>query len=133
MASADFPTALGHYESFLAEVGDDHPLRFLALEGKGLAQEGSGDLEAALATFQEIAPTTSDYYRPMALYHQGRVLEALERTDEAVAIYTQYFEEFPAAREEMATPMVRDRLAALDPEFAARLPPPPGSPIIGGP
>ena len=63
----------------------------------------------------------------MALYHQGRVLEALERTDDALAIYQQYFEEFPPSREEMATPMVRDRVEVLDPEFAARLLAPPAS------
>nr|WP_255216599.1 tetratricopeptide repeat protein [Pseudenhygromyxa sp. WMMC2535] len=60
----------------------------------------------------------------MALYHQGRVLEALEREDEAIAIYQQFFSEFPD-KETMATPMVRARIEELDPEFAARLSAPP--------
>jgi predicted negative regulator of RcsB-dependent stress response len=123
MQAGDFDAALAEYELFLADAGDDHPLRFVALEGKGNALEAKGELDAALESFQAIAPHLTDYYRPMALYHQGRVLEALERADEALAIYKQYLEEFP--KEELATPMVRERLEALDPEFAALLAAPP--------
>jgi predicted negative regulator of RcsB-dependent stress response len=121
----DFDAAITDYDAFLDDVDGDHPLRFLALEGKGIALEAKGDYEAALAVFTEIAPRPTDFYRPMALYHRGRMLEALERKDEALAIYEQYFEEFPASREEMATPMVRKRVEALDPDFAARLVAPP--------
>lgn len=127
MQAGDFDAALADYDSFLDATDRDHPLRFMALEGKGNALEAKGDYEGALAAFQEIAPNYSDYYRSMALYHQGRVLEALERTDEAVAIYQQFFAEFKT--EEVATPMVRKRLEALDPEFAAGLSAPPPSPF----
>ncbi|HVI00504.1 MAG TPA: hypothetical protein VM869_17425 [Enhygromyxa sp.] len=129
MRNGDFDAALTEYDAFLADADDDHPLRFLALEGKGHALEAKSDYEAALEVFASIAPHPSDFYRPMALYHQGRMLEALERKDEAMAIYEQYFEEFPPSREEMATPMVRERVEKLDPDFAARLSAPPVSPI----
>ena len=121
----DFDTAVSEYDAFLADASDDHPLRFLALEGKGTALEAKGEYDAALAAFAEIAPDPTDFYREMALYHQGRVLEALERKDEALAMYTQFFAEFPPTREVMATPMVRKRVEALDPELAARLMAPP--------
>ena len=129
MQVGDFDTAIAEYDSFLDDSKRDHPLRFLALEGKGNALEGKGELDAALAVFQELAPNPSDYYRSMALYHQGRVLEALSRTDEAVAVYQQFFTEFKT--EEVASPMVRDRLVELDPEFAAGLAAPPLSPFEG--
>lgn len=129
MRNGDFDAALTEYDAFLGEVDDAHPLRFLALEGKGNALEAKGDYEAALEVFASIAPHPTDFYRHMALYHQGRVLEALERKDEAMAIYEQYFEEFPPSREEMATPLVRERVEKLDPDFAARLSAPPVSPI----
>jgi hypothetical protein len=116
-----FTAALEHYDAFLADADDDHPLRFLALEGKGIAQEAEQDYEGALATFQLLAPRTSDFYRDMALYHQGRVLEALDRKDDAIAIYEQFFVEFPPSKPVMSTPLVRERIEALDPEFAARL------------
>lgn len=116
-----FTAALEHYDNFLAEADDDHPLRFLALEGKGIAQEAEQDYEGALATFQQLAPRTSDFYRDMALYHQGRVLEALDRKDEALAIYETFFAEFPPGKPVMSTSLVRDRVEQLDPEFSARL------------
>lgn len=129
MHDGDFEAAIAEYDAFLAEADDDHPLRYLALEGKGNALEATGDLEGALELFATIAPHPTDIYRHMALYHQGRVLEALDRDDEALAIYQQYFEEFPASRPEMATPMVRERLEVLDPDHAARLAAPPSSPF----
>lgn len=121
MRNADFDTALTEYDAFLADAPKDHPLRFLALEGKGHALEAKGEYEAALETFAAIAPDPLDFYRHMALYHQGRVLEALDRKDEALAIYEQYFQEFPPTREEMATPLVRARAEKLDPNFVSRL------------
>jgi tetratricopeptide (TPR) repeat protein len=129
MREGDFDTAVTEYDAFLGDADDDHPLRFLALEGKGHALEAKGEYEAALEAFTAIAPHPSDFYRHMALYHQGRVLEALDRKDEALAIYQKYFEEFPPTREEMATPMVRERVKKLDPDFAAQLSAPPTSPI----
>jgi hypothetical protein len=119
MQVGDFDTALAEYEAFLEGSKRSHPLRFLALEGKGNALEAKGEYDAALAAFEELAPNPSDYYRSMSLYHRGRVLEALSRTEEAVAIYQQFFTEFKT--EEVASPMVRARLEVLDPEFAAGL------------
>lgn len=127
MRVGDFDTALAEYQVFLDGTGPSHPLRFLALEGKGNALEGKGDYEGALAVFEQLAPHPTDYNRSMALYHQGRALESLGRSDEALAIYQQFFEEFP--NEQVATPMVRTRVEALDPDFAARLAAPPPSPF----
>ncbi len=129
MRQGDFEAAGEEYTTFLAEVDEDHPLRFLALEGKGLALEAEGELDAALAAFEALAPRSSDFYRHMALYHQGRVLEALDRKDDALAVYQTFFEEFPL--EVMATPLIRDRVELLDPEFAARLATPPSTGMPG--
>ena len=54
-------------------------------------------------------------------------MRSLSRTDEAVALYQQFFTEFKT--EEIASPMVRARLEELDPEFAAGLAAPPPSPF----
>lgn len=129
MRKGDFDAALADYDAFLAEAGDDHPLRFLALEGKGNAHEAKGELDEALAAFEQLAPDPIDHYRGMALYHRGRVLEGLERDDEAIAIYHQFFDEF--SKEVAATPLVRDRLVELDPEFAAQVSAP-ANPGAGG-
>lgn len=126
----EWDAALGEYEAFLSEAGKRHPLRFMGLEGKGIVLEAQGDLEGALAAFQAIAPDPTDHYRDMALYHQGRVLEGLDRKDEAIALYQEYLTEF--TKEMASTPLVRERLEALDPTLAASLAAPPaggGSPI----
>lgn len=130
MQVGDFDAAVTQYDAFLDASKRTHPLRFLALEGKGNALEAKGELDAALAVFEQLAPNPSDYYRSMALYHRGRVLEALSRTEEALAIYQQFFTEFKT--EEVATPMVRARVEVLDPEFAAGLAAPPPSPFGAG-
>ena len=52
----------------------------------------------------------------MALWHQGRVLEALDRRDDAVAIYRTYVTEFPAEVSSLAREQVRERLEQLDPD-----------------
>lgn len=129
MRRGNFDAAKSGYDAFLSEADDDHPLRYVAVEGKGLALEAGGDLDGALAAFESLADQPTDLHRPMALYHQGRVLEALERTDDAIAVYQQFFAEFPPSKSTMATPLVRDRIEELDPEFSARLAAPARSPL----
>lgn len=115
----EFAAAIPLYDEFLAEADDAHSLRFLALEGKGIAQEAQEDYEGALATFEQLAPREGDFYRHMALYHRGRVLESLGRKDEALAVYEQFFTEF--TKPVLPTSKIRERVEALDPELAARL------------
>ncbi len=116
LRAEDGAGAKAAYEAFLAEADGDHPLRFQALEGLGLAQEATGDLEAALATYRELAGEKGAFYRDQALAHQGRVLEALGRKDEAVEVYRAYLAEFPLSDPSLARDFVRDRMIELDPE-----------------
>src|SRR5690606_5544298 len=46
LRNGDFDGALTEYDAFLDSAGDEHPLRFLALEGKGHALEGKGEHQA---------------------------------------------------------------------------------------
>lgn len=115
LVAGEFDRALEVYDRFLGAHPLDHPLRFLAMEGKGFAHEESGRLEEALAAFEEMAPKGALFYRDMSLWHQGRMLEALERPDEASEIYKVYVEEFPLDKHSLAQVQVKDRLAELDP------------------
>jgi tetratricopeptide (TPR) repeat protein len=114
LREGDSEAATKHYNAFLAGAPDDHPLRYLGVEGHAFALEASGDLEGALADHQKIAPNEGDFYRDMALWNQGRVLEALGRKDEAVEVYRQYVSEFPEDAT-LARGNIRDRLSELDP------------------
>lgn len=112
----DFDGALTSYEAFLGAEGTDHPLRFLALEGKGIALENKGSTEDALAVYQDLAGRKGSFYRDMALWHQGRALESLGREAEALEVYKTYIQEFPPEVSSLAREQVRGRLEQLDPE-----------------
>ncbi len=120
MRNADSEAALAEYEAYLKVASSSDPLRFLAVEGKTLAQEASGDLEGALATAEQLAGNTGDYYRDMALWHRGRILESMERADEALEVYRLYVEEYPLNKFSLAQEQIRLRLRDLDPELGER-------------
>jgi tetratricopeptide (TPR) repeat protein len=126
LRSGDYETATSEYNGFLAEAPADHPLHFLGVEGRGLALEGSGDLEGALAEFEKLAPNAGDFYRDQALYSRGRVLEGLGRPDEAVELYKQFFQEFPPDEAGMSAEKVRARLQELAPDALTDLAEAPG-------
>lgn len=107
--------AVDLYRRFLERAPEQHPLAFLAREGLGFALEASGDLEGALREYKLLGPEKGGFYRDAALYHQGRVLEALGRQDEALEIYRKYNTEYPQTEMSMAQQEVRARLEALDP------------------
>ena len=105
------------YEAWVASHAADHPMMFLAREGRGLALEAEGDLEGALANFEAMtAEGGSDrFYADVALWHQGRLLERLNRTADAVAVYKRYLELYPEGqRASIALADVKERLRELD-------------------
>ena len=116
LRAGDHGAAKESYARFIEAAGKDHPLRFIGVEGKGVALENLGELDAALATYEELAGRKGSFYRDVALWHQGRVLEALDRRDDAVAIYRTYVTEFPAEVSSLAREQVRERLEQLDPD-----------------
>ena len=128
LRKGDPSAAARQFQRFLDEAPSDHPLRFLALEGLGIAKEAAGDLDGALAVFDELAGTKGSFYRDQALAHKGRVLESLGRTKEAIEVYRTYATEFPLSEPSLALEFVQARLAELDPDFVA-----PGGETTGSP
>lgn len=119
MQEGKFAEAETTYRGFLDTVSAGHPLRWAAREGLGFAREAQGDLDGALAEFKTLAGEKGVFYRDMGLWHQGRVLERQNKTDEALAIYRQYIAEFPLGVPSIAQSEVRKRLAELDPSAVA--------------
>jgi multidrug efflux pump subunit AcrA (membrane-fusion protein) len=54
-----------------------------ALEGKGFAQEGKGELDAATATYTKLAELSDEGFKVASLYHRARVLVAQQQKDKA--------------------------------------------------
>jgi tetratricopeptide (TPR) repeat protein len=125
--TADFAGAETTYREFLTRAGTSHDLAFLAREGVAIALEGQGDLEGALAAFEEMLGNPGDFYRDQALWHKARLLERLERKDDALAAYQQYATEYPLTEPSLAKAAVRARLAELDPSMVL-----PAEPLPGG-
>jgi hypothetical protein len=125
--------AQAEYRRFLDAAPAGHPLRWAAREGLGFAIEAQGDLDAALAEFKTLAGEKGVFYRDMALWHQGRVLERQGKTADALAIYRQYIAEYPLSDPSLAQSEVRRRLEELDPSAVVN--PGPESPlqIMDGP
>lgn len=91
-------------------------LHFAAREGLAFALEGQGKLEEALEALEPIATKENGFYRDSALWHKGRILEAMDRKDEAIAAYKNYVTAFPLSEPSLAREKVRERLQELDPE-----------------
>ncbi|MCR9164801.1 MAG: YfgM family protein [Nannocystaceae bacterium] len=116
MQQGKFADAKAEYESFLS-ANPDHPLGFLANEGLALALEASGDIDGAVSILDTMAPDAGAFYRDQALYHKGRMLEGQGKSDEALAIYKTYVEEYPLEQDSLAKDAVMARLEELAPDL----------------
>lgn len=99
------------FDEYLKRSAVDDPLRPTALEAKGYAHEASGELDQALAAFDQLAKETqSDFLKGMGLYHRGRVLLLQGKTDEGVK---QLQEVNQVAPNSAASRLATDRLGVL--------------------
>lgn len=112
------------YREFITAAGAGHPLMFTALEGLAFAREAQGDLDGAIAELDRLAGEKGVFYRDMALYQKGRILERQGKTEDALTVYRQYIAEYPLQQQSIAQNEVRKRLEELDPKALAGSPPP---------
>jgi tetratricopeptide (TPR) repeat protein len=111
----EFADAEAAFREFLDEHGPRHELAYLAHEGILAALEGQGDHEGALAQAEAMLGSEGDFYRDQGLWHKARLLEKLDRTDDALEVYRQYAAEYPLEKSSIAWQQVRRRLSELDP------------------
>jgi len=85
----------------------------VAREGVGYTLEAKGELDAALEAFRAMQPDEGGPRREYALYHEGRILSAQGKKDEAKAAFEKALEK---AKEVTSTlqPMIEVRLAQVD-------------------
>jgi hypothetical protein len=71
----DFQHALDAFNAVLASplAAADLDVKGRAIEGLGLAKEGKGDLDGALATFGDLAKVDAKGFKELAKYHQARI------------------------------------------------------------
>ena len=104
--------ALAVYEQAAGSI--DERLRFLAVEGKGFAQEATGQIDKAIATFDGLAAaakTSGNFLRDRALYNKARLLEQKGAPKDAEKVYREILSEVPASS---LKDEINDRLAVLE-------------------
>jgi TolA-binding protein len=124
LRSGDAAGAEALYREFLNKAGAGHPLLFTAREGLAFAREAQGDLDGAIAELDALAGQKGAFYRDMALYQKGRILERQGKTEAALEVYRQYIAEYPMQQPSIAQSDVRKRLEELDPKALAGQPAP---------
>jgi tetratricopeptide (TPR) repeat protein len=101
------------YQELVSSRGLDDRLRFLAVEGLAYAQEVTGQVDQAIATFGKLADDAGPggFYRDRGLYNKARLLEKKGNGKEAEKLFREILEKAPTTslREE-----INDRLASLD-------------------
>lgn len=105
----EWDAAKAAYERFLANASGTDSLRFGALEGIAIAEEGKGDLDAAAQAYERLA-REAPAFADRADLERARILVRAGKTEEAKAL----LEAFPERhKESMLTPEAADRLARL--------------------
>jgi tetratricopeptide (TPR) repeat protein len=105
----EWDAAKAAYERFLSDAGKDDSLRFGALEGVGLAEEGKGNLDAAAQAYERFgreAPAFAD----RADLDRARVLVAAGKTAEAKDLLARFSE---AHKDSQLTAEAAERVARL--------------------
>jgi tetratricopeptide (TPR) repeat protein len=101
--------ARGAYERFLAAAPKDDSLRFGALEGIALVEEGKGNLDAAAQAYERLgreAPAFAD----RADLERARVLAQAGKTSEARQVLTGFSDRH---KDSLLAPEASERLARL--------------------
>jgi TolA-binding protein len=99
-------------------------MRALALEGKGYAYEGKGDLDQAIAAFDALSQQNkSDFLTGMGPYHHARILVEQKKLNDAAVAFQDVQTKYPASS---AARLAGDRLTLL----AAQGVKPPPAPVL---
>ena len=123
LESGKYDEALAEYQTFSKRKAPE-PLRMAALEGaaysleaKAMANEDASarqaGLETALQAFANLQPAEGGPMRDYSLYHQGRLLVALGKPAEGVAMFKKVLAEQPDSPLKLT---IEARLANLETE-----------------
>lgn len=106
-----FAEAAPMFEEYLKHAPQDDLLRPSALEGKGYALEGKGDLAEAMSAFDALAQSTKgDFLKGMGEYHKARLLVVQGKNEEGAKLFAELSQKAPNTA---AARMASDRLAVL--------------------
>jgi tetratricopeptide (TPR) repeat protein len=105
----EWDAAKAAYERYLADAPKDDSLRFGALEGLGLAEEGKGNLDAAAAAYDRLA-REAPAFADRADLDRARVLAAAGKAADAKSLLAGFSERH---KDSQLTAEASERLARL--------------------
>jgi tetratricopeptide (TPR) repeat protein len=105
----EWDAAKAAYERYLADAPKDDSLRFGALEGLGLAEEGKGNLDAAAAAYERLA-SEAPAFADRADLDRARVLAAAGKAADAKSLLAGFSERH---KDSQLTAEASERLARL--------------------
>ncbi|HVE86557.1 MAG TPA: tetratricopeptide repeat protein [Myxococcales bacterium] len=84
-----YDEALLGFADYLKAAGPQEPMRAAAMEGQGYAHEGKGELDLALASFEQLErDNKTDFLAGMGLYHRGRILTLQNKKEDAAKAFS---------------------------------------------
>lgn len=92
----EWDAAIGAYNDYLTNADANDPMRFGALEGIAMAEEGRGKLDAAAATYERLAKEVS-FYADRADLERARVLAAAGQPEDARKLLEGFGEKHAAS------------------------------------
>jgi tetratricopeptide (TPR) repeat protein len=101
--------AVAIYTSALKDFGSDISLTNFIYNGLGAAYSQKGDFAAAIEYYEKIVGSTSPVLKDSALFHLGRLYEAMGQSDKSQDAYRQLGTDFPDSMfAEIAGDKIRD-------------------------
>ncbi len=129
----DYPKAMDAFSAVLATplAGADLDVKGRAIEGLGLAKEGKGDLDGALASFKEMQGIDMRGYKELGQIHEARVLMTKgdkEKAKEVItAVYKKVSQPSSDGKLVYVEKLAEDMLRKIDPAAA-----PAKQQVVGG-
>ncbi len=106
-----YDEALAGFAEYLKDANPEEPLRAAAVEGQGYAHEGKGNLDQALASFEQLGrENKSDFLAGMGLYHRGRILTLQNKKEDAARAFNDVTTAHPGTE---AAKLAQARLGEL--------------------
>ena len=91
----EYEKAIELYQKALGRFSREGPIQKLIWNGLGYAYEAKKDYRAAAQCFQKITSAEDEFMKGDALYNLGRIMEAMNRQEEALEAYTTLLEAYP--------------------------------------
>lgn len=99
--------AVAIYTSALKDFGSDISLTNFICNGLGAAYSQKGDFATAIEHYEKIVSGTSPVLKDSALFHLGRLYEAMGQSDKSQEAYRQLSTDFP---ESMFAEIAKDKI-----------------------